>query len=192
MTQTQNWWAIDFLKNIWYSSSFGWCRDADWACCEYWSTRHIWAHLQFKLWFVLTLWHWFWVVLDQWEVFSTTMSKLSCFWPSDRIEHISIFSIFHFPSKRCNISSLAHLRLHVLQYWVFCYKIWFWASLAICHVSLLRLAYKKTSIFLLQHTIFSHFLKIVWHLRNKIKLAQKLSHKVKLRWEGQNQWLLSF
>ena len=166
MTQTQNWWTIDFLKNIWYSSSFGWCRDADWACCEYWSTRHIWAHLQFKLWFVLTLWHWFWVVLDHWEVFSTTMSKLSCFWPSDRIEHISIFSIFHFPSKWCNISSLAHLRLHVLQYWVFCYKIWFWASLAICHVSIFFFAwYFKYSPF------FTSIKKII---HQKVKKISKI------------------
>ena len=32
----------------------------------------------------------------------------------------------------------------------------------------------------------------IWSLSNKIKLAQKLSHKVNMRWEGQKRWLLSF
>ena len=52
---------------------------------------HVWAHLHFKLWFVLTLWQWFWVVLDQWEVFSTPMTIFDFFSPSDRIEHIEHF-----------------------------------------------------------------------------------------------------
>ena len=121
-TQTQNWWTIDFLKNIWYSSSFGWCRDANWTCCQFWSMTHIWAQIHLKLWFVLTLWHWFWVNLKQSEVFSLTITKLSAVSPSDNIEHISKFSIFAGPSKWCNISH---------KFYVFWYKIWF------CHSEVL-------------------------------------------------------
>ena len=52
-----------------------------------WGMTHIWPHLHFKLWFLLTICHWFWIVLVQWQMFSTTITKLNVVSPSDNIWH---------------------------------------------------------------------------------------------------------
>ena len=129
-------WKIDLSKNIWYTSTFGWCRNGNGECCEFRWLSHIHGLLNFEWRFLSTHCGWKEVNLNHFEVFPTINSPTFALSPSDEIRNIANISIMPtFPTfSPFSLSTLWGLQF--AQFSVFGHYFEEWDISAIVHVSI--------------------------------------------------------